>query len=187
MGQRMFVSVGLPDPVREDLADFLAPREGMPWIDPAQWHLTLAFMSSVHEARTDELTERLAEAAGRVAPFALRLTGAGCFPDPTRASVLWLGVDDAAREPLTHLAASSRAAANVTGATPEGKAFVPHLTLARLRRPIEATRWLRVLDTWTSDPFVVDSVELVASYLHEAAKGRPRHEVLASLPLGSGG
>lgn len=186
MGQRMFVSVGLPDPVREDLADFLAPREGMPWIDPAQWHLTLAFMSSVPDARLDELTERLAEAAGRVSPFALRLTGAGCFPDPTRASVLWLGVDDAAREPLTRLSTASRAAANVTGATPDGKAFVPHLTLARLRRPIEATRWLRVLDTWTSAPFVVDSVELVASYLREGAKGRPRHEVLASLPLGPG-
>lgn len=185
MGQRMFVAVGLPEEVREDLADFLAPREGMPWVDPRQWHLTLAFMESVPVAREDELVERLAVAAGRVGPFPLRLTGAGCFPDPTRAKALWLGVDDAARGPLQRLATGARAAANVTGAPPDGRAFVPHLTLARLRRPVEATRWLRVLDTYVSPVVEVDEVELVASYLGEGAKGRPRHEVVATIPLGS--
>src|SRR5699024_5672049 len=62
VGQRMFVSVVPPEVVVADLAEFLAPREGMPWIDPAQWHLTLAFMASVPEARQDELIDRLGEA-----------------------------------------------------------------------------------------------------------------------------
>src|SRR5699024_2894938 len=69
VGQRMFVSVVPPEDVVADLAEFVAPREGMPWIDPAQWHLTLAFMASVPEARQDELIDRLGEAAARVAPF----------------------------------------------------------------------------------------------------------------------
>lgn len=180
----MFVSVALPEEVREDLAEFLAPREGMPWIHPGQWHLTLAFMDSVPVAREDELVERLATTAARVAPFDLVLAGGGSFPDPSRASVLWLGVGEAAREPLGRLAAGARAAANVSGATPDGKAFVPHLTLARLRRSVEATRWLRVLDTYRSAAWPVREVELVASHLREGPRG-PRHEVVARLPLGA--
>ena len=72
----MFVAVALPEAVREDLAAVLEPREGMPWGDPAQGHLTLAFVASVPPSRADELVERLAHAAGRVAPFALSLGGA---------------------------------------------------------------------------------------------------------------
>lgn len=184
MGQRMFVAVVPPADVVEDLSDFLEPREGMPWVDPAQWHLTLAFMASVGEPREDELVERLGVAAARVPPFDLALGGAGCFPDPTRASVLWLGVGETARSPLTRLATGARAAAAVSGAPADGRAFVPHLTLARLRRPIEATRWLRILETYRSPTWRVAEVELIASHLGEGPKGRPRHEVRARRPLG---
>lgn len=179
----MFVAVVPPEDVVEDLSAFLAPREGMPWIDSSQWHLTLAFMASVPDARLDELVERLGEATARVAPFEAALVGAGCFPDPTRAKVLWLGVHETAAGSLSRLATGARAAANVSGATPDGKDFVAHLTLARLKRPIEATRWLRVLDTYTSPSWRVDEIELVASYLGEGTKGRPRHEAIARLPL----
>ncbi len=183
VGHRMFVAVVPPREVREHLARFLEPREGMPWVDPAQWHLTLAFMGSVPAAREDELVERLGVAAARVTPFDLELSGAGCFPDPSRASVLWLGVGEPARTPLERLAKGARAAANVSGATPDGKPFVPHLTLARLRRPVEATRWLRVLGTYRAPTWRVEEIELVVSHLREGPKGRPRHEVGARLPL----
>lgn len=183
MGQRMFVSITPPEEVRDDLTEFLAPRVGMPWIDAGQWHVTLAFMASVPQAREDELVERLETVAARVAPFGIDLRGGGCFPDPTRASVLWLGVAESARDPLARLAKGARAAAAVTGAPPDGKSFVPHLTLARLRRPVEATRWLRVLDTYVSPEWEVEHIDLVASHLREGPRGRPRHEVLASMPL----
>lgn len=183
MGQRMFVAVVPPASVVEDLAEFLEPRTGMPWVDPAQWHLTLAFLGSVPDAREDELVERLGTAVARVAPFDLELRGAGCFPDPSRASVLWLGVGEPARSPLERLATGSRAAANVSGATPDGKPFVPHLTLARLRRPVEATRWLRGLEAYRSPSWRVEEVDLVASHLREGPKGRPRHELRARLSL----
>ncbi|WP_338748044.1 RNA 2',3'-cyclic phosphodiesterase [Janibacter alittae] len=183
MGQRMFVAVVPPQDVVEELADFLTPREGMPWIDPSQWHLTLAFLASVPDARADDLVERLGVAAARVAPFDVVLGGSGCFPDPSRAKVLWLGVDEVAGESLTRLAKGARAAANVSGATPDGKNFVPHLTLARLKRSIEATTWLRVLDTFSSSRWRVREIELVASHLGEGPRRRPRYETVARLTL----
>ncbi len=178
----MFVAVRPPEHVTQALADFLEPRTGMPWIDPAQWHVTLAFMRSVPDADVDELVDRLGAASTRVQPFEAVVRGAGTFPAPERASVLWLRV--LPDEPLRRLAASARAAANASGAPPDGKAFVPHLTLARLRRPIEATKWLRVLDTFGSPPWRVEEIELIESHLGEGPRRRPRHETVAAVRLG---
>ena len=49
----MFVAVVPPEPIKEELSEFLAPRDGMPWIDPEQWHLTLAFSSEVPDRALD--------------------------------------------------------------------------------------------------------------------------------------
>jgi 2'-5' RNA ligase len=185
MAQRMFVAVTPPERIRDDLAQFLEARPEMRWSSPLQWHVTLAFLSSVHEHRVDDLVARLTRVAARRHAFLARLVGAGCFPNPGHASVLWLGVRAGDDDPvdLRHLAVGARAAANKSGAAPDGKAFVPHLTVARLRRPIEATRWLRVLDTYASPDWVVDHIELVASFLGEGPTRRPRYESVATLPL----
>jgi 2'-5' RNA ligase len=46
------------------------------------------------------------------------------------------------------------------------------------------SRWVRLLDTYAGPSWTVDEITLVASYLGEGPRRRPRHEVLASLPLG---
>nr|NLD40504.1 RNA 2',3'-cyclic phosphodiesterase [Actinomycetales bacterium] len=181
---RMFVAVRPSSDVIEELVEFLEPRDGMSWTRPENWHLTLAFMDRVPDHRVDELVERLGTAAGRVPPFLARLTGAGAFPDPSRASVLWLGVNPEAVEPLGRLAVGARAAANKSGATPDGKPFRAHLTLARPAGGRDATKWLRVLDTFYSSSWEVDEIHLIQSFLGEGPRRSARHEVVARLSLG---
>lgn len=181
---RMFVAIVPPQDVIEELDDFLSVREGMPWINPEQWHLTLAFYEQAPEHRVDELVERIGAACARRSPFQLRLAGAGVFPNPVRASVFWIGVDDPSHS-LAPLAVNARGAGNVVGATPDGKPFVPHLTVARLRRPIEGTNWLRVLDTFSSAAWDVSGVELIASHLGEGPARRPRYSTIAQFGLGA--
>ncbi len=180
----MFVSLRPPEPVVEALAEFLEPRASaapFPFVRASQWHLTLAFMASVSDRALDDLEDRLAGAARRHEPFVARFGGAGAFPDPTRAKVLWLGLAEGEAQ-TSALAGHVRTACEVSGVPTDAKGFVPHLTLARLRRPVEGTRWLRVLDSYTGPAWTVDEVELVASHLHD---GRlPRHEVVATYPLG---
>jgi RNA 2',3'-cyclic 3'-phosphodiesterase len=187
----MFSAVVPPDDVVEELEEFLAPRrEAGPfrWTSPEQWHLTLAFMERVPERSLDDLLERLTRAGRRRSPFTLSIGGGGAFPGVARAKLLYAGVEAApeAIEELRRLATGARAAAAKAGAPVDGAAFRPHLTLARINRPVEATRWLRVLDTYRSRPFLVEELALVQSHLGEGPRNRPRYETVARFPLGPG-
>lgn len=188
----MFTAVLPPDDVLEELEEFLAPRrEAAPfrWTLPDQWHLTLGFMERVPERSLDDLHERLTRAGRRRTPFTLAVSGGGAFPGPARAKVLYAGVEAApeALEELRRLSTGARAAAAKAGAPVDGATFRPHLTLARLNKPVEATRWLRVLETYRSRPFQVEELVLVASHLGEGPRKRPRYETVATFALGGDG
>jgi 2'-5' RNA ligase len=185
----MFVGVLPPEDVVEELEGFLdSRREAAPfrWTMPFQWHLTLAFMAAVPERSLDDLQERLARAGRRRTPFTVRLEGGGAFPNPAKAKVLYAAVhgEPVALEELRRLSTGARAAANRAGATAEGGPFRPHLTLARMKRPVEATRWLRVLSAYRSREFLVDSFVLVQSHLGEGPSNRPRYDEIARFMIG---
>ncbi len=182
MGQRMFVAVVPPVEVKDDLAAFLEPRREHPWIDPEQWHITLAFLESVPSARIDELTDALTEAAAKRHSMSLRLAGAGAFPEPVRAKVLWMGLEGDVDE-LVRTARNVRAAATANGANPDGKPFRAHLSVSRLRAVAHEAKWVDVLSTYQGPAWEAASFELIASHLHEGPRGRPRYEPIASFPL----
>ncbi len=192
---RLFMAIEPPADAVEHLDDFLAVRRSsgpeLRWSPPAQWHLTLAFMGSAPDRVVDDVVDAVAAVASRAAPVALAVVGGGCFPDVTRAKVLWAGVEGAGAaasgggaEALGHLARGMRTACSVAGASPEGGPFVPHLTLGRFSRAEDATRWLRVLSTYAGPSFVAADIAVVASHLPRERGHRARHEVLSRLPLG---
>ncbi len=181
---RLFAAVVPPPGCLEDLDTFLEPRrdvEGPRWTRPDQWHLTLAFMPAARERVLDDLTARLAEAVASASPARLALAGGGCFPDVSRARVLWCGVRGG--EALEPLARATRSAASVAGASPDGGPFRPHLTIARFGRPVEATRWVRVVGAYSGPEWTADEVVLVESHLPRGRGHRPRYEVLARWAL----
>lgn len=184
---RMFVAVVPPAEVVDDIAEFLEPRRdadpAVRWTDPYQWHLTLAFLPEVGGRHLDDLLERLQRAAARRAAFAVTVAECGAFPAPERARVLWLGARPDPAQSLSHLATGVRAAANKAGAVVKGGRFRPHLTLARLRQPQDATRWLRVLSSYDGRPWTAESIEIIESHLGQGRAGRPRYETVGSFSL----
>jgi 2'-5' RNA ligase len=190
---RMFVAVTPPEHALEDLAVFLGPRQeaepGFRWTVPEQWHLTLAFLGTVAERHHDDLVARLARAAARRTRFELAIEGAGAFPNPARAKVLYAGIepsDESGKTELRRLATGVRAAAGKAGAEVDGGKFHAHLTLARLGHPVEATRWIRVFATYRGPAWPVEEVTLIESHLGEGPRRRPRYEVRDVFPIGRG-
>lgn len=184
---RLFAALVPPAEALEHLEEFLEPRRAagtFRWSAPEQWHVTLAFYPDVPAHRTDDLVEALEAAASRRRPTGARIAGGGAFPHPAAAKVLWAGLDGDAEE-LGRLATGCRGAASRAGARVDGQPFRPHLTLARIGAPQEVTRWVRLLDAYGGPPWRADAVTLVASHLGEGPRRRPRHEVLAEVPLGA--
>ncbi|GAB7002610.1 RNA 2',3'-cyclic phosphodiesterase [Nocardioides sp. AN3] len=187
---RLFAALIPPERALEDLDEFLdVRREAGPfrWTQIDQVHVTLAFLADVPDRALEELVERLGRAAARRTPFTTAVTGGGAFPDAARARVLWAGLelDETGRTELSRLATGARAAASKSGIAVDGQRFRPHLTVARLGRPQEVTKWVRLLDAYRGPSWHADTVSLVQSHLGEGAGNRPRYEVVAELPLRS--
>jgi 2'-5' RNA ligase len=185
---RMFVALQPPDDAIEHLDEFLDVRRdaaGFRWATTEQMHVTLAFLAVVPERRVDDLVERLTRAAARRTAFDTRITGGGAFPGPADARVLWAGLelDDHGRTELARLATGARAAAAKAGIEVGGGRFRPHVTVARLRRPAEVTRWVRLLEGYAGPPWRADRIELVESFLGQGPRGRPRYETVDTFPL----
>ena len=186
---RLFVALVPPPSAVEHLDAFLEVRRSAApfrWASAEQFHVTLAFLAEVEERRLDDLVERIGRAAARRTSFDTRIAGGGAFPNAGRARVLWAGLDldESGHTELDRLATGCRAAANRAGIAVDGQRFRPHVTLARLGHPAEVSDWVRLLDTYAGPTWPVDRVALVASYLGEGPRRRPRYETLDELELG---
>ncbi len=123
---RLFVAIEVPPPSTDDSAH----RSGAPE------HLTLKFLGEVPPERVPELRTALAAVARASPPFDLVLEGVGAFPNSSNPRVVWVGAT-AGREEASSLAARVAGALDpiVPGAGRDS--FVPHLTLFRVRSPVQ--------------------------------------------------
>jgi 2'-5' RNA ligase len=182
--RRAFVAVVPPPAVIaavESLVESVrAPGDGLRWAPPGQWHLTLQFLGGVDES--DSVVESLTESLRRVPMFDLQLGGAGAFPKPRHASVLWLG-PTAGRAELADLAGVVRRSTAAVGVDPEDRAFRPHLTLARAPKARDLGGLVAALGDGPAGPrWTVEQVALVES---DTRPEGPVHTVRARFALGA--
>jgi 2'-5' RNA ligase len=185
---RMFAALRPPPDAVEHLDAFLEVRRaeaGFRWSPPEQFHVTLAFLAEVPDRALDNLVERLARAAARRTAFDTAIAGGGAFPNAARARVIWAGLDldGVGTTELGRMATGARAAANRAGVAVDGQRFRGHVTVARLSHPQDVTSWVRLLDTYRGPTWRTDRVALVASYLGEGPRGRPRYETVEEFAL----
>ena len=140
---RLFVAVDLADSVRADVQQItIALRQRLErlkhatrvgWVSPDRMHFTLVFLGEVSEAVGAEVKARLVTPLP-LAPFVIRVGRLGMFPPDGRPHVIWLGVNEGA-EPLRQLHREVLARLDGVPFARDGRAFSPHLTLARFREP----------------------------------------------------
>ena len=126
---RLFTGLEVPYDVQLALSLKRGGLTGARWIDPENYHITLCFIGDVDNHVADEVSYELDRAAS-FESFHLRLSHLGTFGgDKPRA--LYAGVENNAA--LQQLQASHERVLRRVGLEPEGRRFVPHVSLARLR------------------------------------------------------
>jgi 2'-5' RNA ligase len=87
------VAVKPPEEVLDAVAKAVEParsvRVGLRWEQQERYHLTLQFLGPVRELAP--VVDGLAAAVGERSAFSFQLGGAGAFPKPGRARIVWMG------------------------------------------------------------------------------------------------
>ncbi len=159
---RAFIAIPLPDHLLQKLTTLQrqleqrVPPRSVRWVRAAGIHLTLKFLGDTPTEKLPAIEQALEAVAQHAPACSFTVEGLGCFPNPRRPRVVWVGL----QEPTGRMAALQDAIEEVMtpfGYPPEGRGFTPHLTLGRVHRRTPRSDVARVGEVVTST-----TVELLA-------------------------
>ena len=138
---RLFIALDIDDSIRERICRFVdCVRNFAPearWVKDESLHVTLKFIGEFPEEKIDALKQQLMSVSGP--PCEIHFRGYGFFPNPKSARVFWVGME--AGPQLASLATAIDEKMPGLGIAREGRAFSPHLTLARGGGGSGSPRW----------------------------------------------
>lgn len=133
---RLFTAIELsPDMLLrlERLISALRREAMINWSPLDNLHVTTKFIGEWPEERLPELHEALSS-LNRRRNFEIEVGGLGWFPNERSPRVLWAGVEDGLE--LPELARETEECLERLGIPKEERKYFPHLTLARIKRPV---------------------------------------------------
>ncbi|MCD6156572.1 MAG: RNA 2',3'-cyclic phosphodiesterase [Candidatus Atribacteria bacterium] len=137
---RCFIALDLEEATKEVIARFIGNTKSLfpeaKWVNVQQTHLTLRFFGAINSDQLPLLSSIIKQIAASFQAIPALINRVGVFPEPKRARVIWIVFDAQAEvknkeitEKLNHkLWESLKIEA-------EEKSFIPHITIARLRKP----------------------------------------------------
>jgi 2'-5' RNA ligase len=175
---RLFVAIRPPAAVRAALIARMGGVAGARWQDDDQLHITLRFIGPVDRPTAEDIAVALTSV--RQTPFDIALSGVGSFDRKGRPDALWVGVT--LTDAIHALHKKIDQAIVRLGLPAEGRAYLPHVTIARLGRtagPVGG--FIDHAGTIGSAPFTITHFALFESTL---GQGGAVYTAVERYPLG---
>ncbi len=173
---RLFIALGLPPAflvlLKEAGEALGADAQKISLTRAENLHLTLRFLGEVPQEHLPALSRLILGLGGHAVRGTI--SGYGSFPAP-EGLTLWAGIEGGA--PLSALAAQVGKGLGALGFAPEGRPFVPHVTLARRARLKKPLAELLPLLPLHPAPLLLGPLTLFESRL---GPGGPRYSAVAS-------
>lgn len=171
---RAFIAIDIPPEIKQAISTQTASLRkesgrAARWVAPENIHLTLKFLGEASPANLELLAQAIQSECAQTAPFTVSVENLGCFPNPRRPRILWVGL--VVPPGLSRLQRQIEATAARLGYARDDKPFSPHLTIGRAREQaapaeIQALRSLLERTTVVSlGTFTVEQVHLYKSDL----------------------
>ena len=187
---RSFIAVSLPEEVKallEELVKELRPLfPKVSWVKAQNMLLALTFLGNIHEAQIGMIKEIMAASCAGLSAFSLKGHALGVFPHIKRARVIWTGLKGDIPI-LEKLQADIETGLSKKGFKREDRPSHPHLTLGRIKTPVNAKRLLEVIERYkefSTPDFTVKEVILFKSELHPQGA---RYSVLERVKIANQG
>ena len=136
---RTFIALELDDSIRNILGEVIRQMaQELPpirWVNPNGIHLTLAFLGDLTDEQVAKARQAAEATAWRVTPFEFRLSHLGVFDSSQYPRVIWVGVNEPTGA-LQQLHRLLNRELEHHGFAVEKRVFSPHLTLARIKVPL---------------------------------------------------
>lgn len=171
---RLFTALEIPAEVASALTLHRGGLVGARWIEPADYHITLRFLGDIDRRMAHDVDSFLADIQGQ--PFEVTLEALDSFGGDKPRAIFARAQPS---RPLTELQSDIERLMRRIGLPAEGRKFVPHVTLARLRdtSPIEVAQYLAMHPIVRPISFAVRRFSLMSSrdsigggpYVREAA------------------
>ena len=186
---RVFCAIELSSVVRSGIqkhVDFLrhaAPEVQASWSRIENIHLTIKFFGSVATDRVPVISAAASRTASSFHPFTISISKAGVFPRASQPRVVWIGVDDR-KAMLAELQQRFDLECSTNGFEKEARSFSPHLTIARIRKPVGARALAEANQQLGFEPESLLVEELVV-FRSELSSGGSKYTALSRHPLGN--
>ena len=173
---RVFCAVELPEQLRAKLEDYIArlrkqaPDVAASWSRVENIHLTLKFLGNVAIDQIATISAAASRAVKEFTAFEIEVGSTGVFPRPNRAQVLWIGVHDPSKQ-LSELQQRLENEYASAGFPKEDRAYRPHLTIARIRKPEGARQLAETHLGMQFKPMPVTVKELIVFRSELSSKG----------------
>lgn len=159
----------------------LLSDENIKWVDPANIHLTLAFLGDTEEKRIKILSGMLSERCTGFGEFDFTLAGAGVFKNFWDPRVIWVGIRSS--EKLFMLYNAIAEGLKREGFGIEERQFRPHLTLGRVKSYKDTENLKSVIEKYRDKQFQVVHVNEVILFESILMQTGPIYKSLGNLSL----
>ncbi len=180
---RLFAGIELPEQVvsgLDRLLETLKPTARVKWSPSENFHITTKFVGEWPDNRLEDLKKALSGLPGH-SPFRISVRGLGFFPNPHSPRVFWAGVEGG---PVLHaLAAETEEAVTRLGVEAEKGEFSPHLTLARIKQPVQLRELREAVAGLGSLEFGEFTTDRFSLYQSRLASAGSVYTKLAEFPL----
>ena len=126
---RLFIAIDLPESTKDSLAVLQNGLREAKWVARDNLHLTVRFIGDVCQEEVHEIHSVLAAVRGT--PFTFEFGEVGVFSSGKKLRSMWGGVKDGSS--IEILRQQIDRSLFGLGFKPEGRRYIPHITLARFR------------------------------------------------------
>ena len=183
---RAFIAIELSPAVRAELAtlqkQLKASGADVTWVAPGNIHLTLKFLGNISSEQVAAVTALLETTARQFARFSFKLGTLGVFPREQSPRVIWVAV----REPrgiIPKIVSILEDELNQIGFAKEERDFTPHITIGRVKSPLNKIHLIDKLKTVTVAEPVTQEVTALTLFKSTLTPQGPLYQPLAEISL----